>query len=142
MHNWVVRPFGFAFALVLVGCVVHEARPAFRSAVVIGDRGITVPLPPPSFIDAPRQAVAIEGSLTGDAITTDFVVHIADIMGETELAVELPTNATNFAASAEIDLSANCLEFAVENHEGARSEPSLYHVEIVDATSLRVVEGC
>ena len=75
-------------ALALAGCVAPDARPAFRAGVVIDDRGIVVPLPPPSFFDSPIQEVDVQGSIIGDDPIADVTVTIASTMPITKLARE------------------------------------------------------
>jgi hypothetical protein len=127
----------------LVACGVHEAKPSFRSSVWIGDRGISVPLPPPSFFEAPHQEVEVAGEVQhGNDLASGTQVHIVDNEGETEIQVPLPDGESTFVATFELDLSNNCLEVWLVAPDGSESERSLYSTRIVAADEIEVVEGC
>lgn len=135
------------FALtVLVGasaCASHEASPAFRRALVFDDRGISVPLPPPSLIDEPEQEVDVHGTIEGDPIAAGTRVHVEDTEGDAMGEVELAKGATSFGVSGlVVDLRRHCLEVWLETPDGRDSEPTYVRAHIVDAKTLATSEGC
>lgn len=135
-----------ACALVMLslglGCAVHDPRPAFRYAVSIGDRGISVPLPPPSLLDEPKQEVEVSGEVDAQGeVAAGTVVHIVDLEGRDAVEVELPEGERSFAALMDIDLTANCLETWVDGPDG-ESERRHFRAELEDARTIVVVEGC
>jgi hypothetical protein len=127
----------------LAACGVHEAKPSFRSSVRIGDRGISVPLPPPSFWEAPHQEVEVQGEVQhGEGLAAGTEVHILDNEGDAEIQVRLAEGESTFVATFELDLSNNCLEVWLVAPDGSEGERSLYSTRIVAADQIEVVEGC
>lgn len=129
----------------LGACATHEPQPAFRASVLIDDRGISIPLPPPSLVDDPEQEVDVEGEVVGATSSLDgFVVRIVDHVGGADLDVPLEEGSHGFHGSGLlIDLTDNCLEVWLEDaggHEGERTE---VHA-IIDASgqAVEVVDGC
>lgn len=137
---------GFLLAtLCMPACVVHEAEPAFRASVLIDDRGISIPLPPPSLIDEPEQEVEVQGEVVGlDEGATGLVVRIVDSTGGAELDVPLEDGSSTFhGAGLTIDLSDNCLELWLVDTDGREGEHSEYEAVIDESDgSVTVVEGC
>lgn len=131
-------------ALAVVACATHEPRPAFRRGVLIDDRGISVPLPPPSLIDAPKVDVEVEGSLPGaDALTLGTVIHLDDIEGDARVTADIDVTTAAFAIDdVTIDLTANCLELWLEAPDGRESERTLVHAEIDGDDGVVTVPGC
>lgn len=131
-----------------LGCVAHSARPAFRASVWIGDRGISIPLPPPSILEAPRQRVDVQGEVVAeDEIGHDLVAHVVDLRGDAAVALDLAAGDTAFVVEGvSIDLTDNCLELWLEGEGGVQSEHSLYSAAVVvDAAGsegIVVVQGC
>lgn len=126
-----------------MGCAVHEPVAAFRSTVFIDDRGISVPLPPPSLTAAPVQEVEVEGEIgDADAIETGAVVHAREVNTGVEVVVELEADASGFVASLELDLSDSCLELWVEQPNGRDGAPRTYSTSITVDDEIEVVEGC
>jgi hypothetical protein len=146
-----LRPVRSAFAgfvlstLGLVACAAHEAEPAFRASVLIGDRGISIPLPPPSLVDEPEQDVDVEGEVLGAGEAAGgLVVRIVDQAGGAELDVPLVDGSTAFHGEGlAIDLSDNCLELWLVDADGRGGERTQY-TAIIDASgqSIEAVEGC
>lgn len=126
---------GAALALCgsLVGCVAHPARPAFRASVFIGDRGISIPLPPPSILKAPKQKVDVDAEIVGDeAVAVDLLAHVVDLHGDAEVSVEVPAGQTGFLAEGlEIDLTDNCLDVWLAGVDGGEGEHALYTASVV-----------
>lgn len=126
-----------------VGCATHEPVSAFRSTVFIDDRGISVPLPPPSLTAEPVQEVEIEGEIgDADAIENGAVVHAREVNSGAEVVIELDSDASGFVAQLEFDLSDNCLEFWVEQADGEDGTPRSYSASITVDDEIEVVEGC
>jgi hypothetical protein len=129
----------------LLACVSHDPEPAFRASVLIGDRGISIPLPPPSLVDAPEQEVDVEGEVLGVHEHVDgLVVRIVDHAGGAELDVPLVDGSTAFHAEGlAIDLSDNCLELWLVDADGREGERAQYRA-LIDATgqAIEVSEGC
>jgi hypothetical protein len=127
----------------LTACAVHEARPAFRSTVWIGDRGISVPLPPPSFYEAPHQEVEVEGQVqNADDLAAGTEIHIVDNVGDADIVVPLQQGESSFVGRLELDLSDSCLEVWLVGPDGAEGDRSLYSTRIVSVDEIEVVEGC
>ncbi len=127
-----------------VACATHEAKPAFRAGVFIGDRGISIPLPPPSLFDSPQQKVDVEGDVIGADATNGLIVVITDNAGAAETEVPLESGMTAFHAEGlAIDLTDNCLELWVETAEGQQGDHHLYRAVIAaSGESVEVEEGC
>lgn len=146
-----------ARGLLLVGvvlgtaCAQHEASSAFRRTVFVGDRGISVPLPPPSLIDAPKQDVDVHADALGDdPVLAGTVAHVEDAMGESADELELAADAHAFVIEGlSIDLTQNCLELWLVAPDGRESQHVLVHAVIVpdddDADALETIStvpGC
>jgi hypothetical protein len=124
-------------------CAIHEPRTVFRSGVIIHDRGISVPLPPPSLLDAPKQDVEVEGQVIGDeAVPDGTIVHVVDSIGGGETQAVLESAATHFVTEIFVDLQDNCLELWLETPDGATSQPASFHTVIGDDETITVVQGC
>ena len=137
---------GFVLAtLCLGGCVSHSPEPAFRAAVLIDDRGISIPLPPPSLVDEPEQDVDVDGEVIGlPDDPTGLMVRIVDSAGGAELEVPLADGAATFHGEGlAIDLSDNCIELWLVDADGHEGERAQYRA-IIDASgqSIEVAEGC
>jgi hypothetical protein len=135
---------GFVLSALLAGCVVHDPEPAFRAAVFIGDRGISIPLPPPSLVDDPEQEVDVEGEVIGlDDEVDGLVVRIVDQAGGAELEATLTESSTFRAEGLPIDLSDNCIELWLVDAEGREGERVQYQALIDESgQSIEVSEGC
>jgi hypothetical protein len=133
-----------AVLAVLAACTVHEPRPAFRRGVFIDDRGISVPLPPPSLADAPKQDVDVEGQLPGeDPLEPGTILHIEDLDGTSATQTEVDVAHEGFIVEAfYIDLTANCLELWLETPDGRESERVQVHAVIVGEQEIRTEAGC
>jgi len=128
-----------SMVVALVGCNDPVPVQAHRSAVVIGDRGISIPLPPPSVLEAPQQEVEVHGQLDG-AVPDGAEVRIVDTEGGAEASV--PAEGGAFTASLEVDLSSACLEAWVIDADGSEGERRYYSTRIEPDDSILVVEGC
>lgn len=129
---------------VLVGaaaCATHEAKPAFRRGLAFGDRGISVPLPPPSLIDVP---VEVDGTTEGkDPVIAGTKLVIEDIEGDAYAELTLDAGATTFhVKDLEVDLDAHCFEAWLETPDGRESKHFLIHGVLVDDETFETVEGC
>lgn len=139
---------GLVAALGWAGCASHEARPAFRRGVLIDDRGISVPLPPPSLVDHPKVEVAIAGSVPGeDELVPGTQVHVEDLDGSARASAPVDMAAESFALEGlAIDLTANCLELWLEAPDGRESDRTHVHAAIVEAeggaAEVHAVLGC
>ncbi len=128
----------------VVGCAQHEAEPAFRASVLIDDRGISIPLPPPSLIDEPKQDVEVEGEVVGLAAPQGVSVVIIDNAGDAEAEIPLASDDGAFRASGlSIDLTDNCLELWLESADGEQGEHQQYRA-VIDASGqgIDVIDGC
>lgn len=112
---------------------------AYRSAVLIGDRGISIPLPPPSVLAAPEQQVEVHGEVDRD-VGEGAEVRIVDTAGGDEASV--PADGLSFTATLEVDLTQTCLEAWVVDPDGDPGEHRFYSTSIEDDDSIRVVAGC
>ncbi len=140
----------------LAGCASHDLYSfSFRKAeLTLGDRGIAIPVPPPSLRDAPVQ----ESEVTVDV---DYILdEPAQPPQDTEAAVELwvrdrvggavasalapaPPPGTVTVEGLVLDHTRNCLELWLEVDGGARSEVTVVHTVIDDDdVSVRVEPGC
>ena len=128
-----------ALGLLAAGCNDHAPVQAHRSAVLIGDRGISIPLPPPSVLQAPQQTVEVHGDLDG-SIGEGAEVRIIDNDGGDEASV--PAEAGHFTAELDLDLTSACLEAWVVNAEGAEGERRFYSTRIESDDTILVVAGC
>ncbi len=139
---------GLVAVLGSVGCASHEARPAFRRGVLIDDRGISVPLPPPSLVDHPKVEVAIAGSVPGeDELVSGTQVHLEDLDGAARASAPVDDAAEAFVfEGVTIDLTANCLELWLEAPDGRESDRTHVHAAIVEvdggAPEVHAVLGC
>ncbi|HWB76234.1 MAG TPA: hypothetical protein VG755_14790 [Nannocystaceae bacterium] len=127
---------------VLVGaaaCATHEARPAFRRGLAFGDRGISVPLPPPSLVEA-----EVEGTTEGkDPIVAGTKLVIEDIEGTASAELTLDAGESSFKVEKlEIRIDHHCFEAWLETPDGRESEHFFIHGVLVDANTFETVEGC
>ena len=124
-------------------CAFHEPRTVFRSGVFIGERGISVPLPPPSLLVAPQQEVEVEGQVTGDdPVPTGTIAHVVDNVGGAEGTATLSSGATGFVTELFVDLQNNCLEVWLETPDGATTQPAMFHTVLGDDDTIIVLAGC
>jgi len=140
-----------AGVLLASACARHDAEPAFRRSVSIGDRGISVPLPPPSLTAEPVQDVDVEAHAVGDdPVLAGTMVHVEDVMGEGVAELELAADVEQFVVEElRVDLRANCLELWLVAPDGRESEHVLVHAEIVaddddedELESVATIPGC
>ena len=130
--------------LAFAGCAQHESRPAFRTSLRISDRGISIPLPPPSLLEEPNQAVDVEGEIVGeDALSTAAVAHVMDLQGGEALSVDVPAGADSFVAQGlPVDLTDNCLELWLSTDDGD-SEHAFYSATVAeDGATIVVSPDC
>lgn len=129
----------FVFGVLAAGCNDPAPVSAHRSAVLIGDRGISIPLPPPSVLQAPQQEVEVEGALEGN-VDEGAEVRIVDTAGGDEASVS--PDGASFTATLELDLTDACLETWVVDADGVESERRSYSTQVEADDSIRVVLGC
>jgi len=143
-------------AAALVGCASHDLYSfSFRKAeLTLGDRGIAIPVPPPSLTDAPVQESNV-------IVDVDYTLdEPADPPQDADPTVELwvrdrvggavasalapaPPPGTVTVEGLVLDHTRNCLELWLEVDGGARSEVTLVHTVIDDDdVSVRVEPGC
>jgi hypothetical protein len=128
---------------VLAACATHDGRPAFRAALAIGERGISVPLPPPSLRDAPRQKIDVHATVVGDEVPAEAKAWVVDLRGEAEAIVPLHGAAEFSADGLVVDLEDNCLELWIEDEDGSEGEHSFFSAAIAyDDVHVTVVDGC
>ena len=136
-----VSLFSVVVGVLSAGCNDPAPVQAHRSAVLIGDRGISIPLPPPSVLQAPQQEVEVHGELaTAGGLTGEAEVRIVDVEGGDEASV--PVEGGTFTAVLEVDLSAACLEAWVVDGDGSEGERRFYSTRIEADETIRVLEGC
>jgi hypothetical protein len=129
----------------VAGCARHDAQPAFRSSLRISDRGISIPLPPPSLLEEPNQAVDIEGEVVGDdPLGEGTAAHVIELEGSQELSVELDEGAEAFVMRGlPVDLLDNCIELWLEQADGAQSEHAFYTASVAaDGVTVLVTPDC
>jgi len=147
MNRTLARAAVAGLLLSAIGCATHDARPAFRASVFIDDRGISIPLPPPSVLADPEQDVDVEGSIVGDApIESGTVVRLMDLQGDADATVELDEGTTSFLVTeVPVNLSDNCLEMWLESADGEEGEHSHFSATVVvdgETESIVVESGC
>ncbi|MCR9166244.1 MAG: hypothetical protein ACE37F_26640 [Nannocystaceae bacterium] len=128
-----------ALGLLAGGCNDHAPVQAHRSAVLIGDRGISIPLPPPSVLEAPQQTVEVHGQLDG-LVGEGAEVRIVDNEGGDGASV--PAEDGGFTAQLELDLSRACLEAWAVHSDGTEGERRFYSTKIEAGDAILVVAGC
>lgn len=141
------RPLALAALLGVGACASHDAEPAFRASVLIGDRGISIPLPPPSLRDEPEQEVEVSGSAVGLTDTAgDLTVQVYDQVSGESVSAALTEGEAFVATGLTIDLTDNCLELWLEDLDGNEGEHLLYSAQIESqpdgSDAVVVVEGC
>ncbi len=132
-----------------LACAVHQAY-GFRAAeITIGDRGISIPVPPPSLTDEPIQDSTVEGvadfELGDDSSAGGLVsLRLRDTVSGAEAATPLTSGAMDFQLDGvRIDHSDNCLELWLEAPDGAKSDVVRYHTVIqADDQTVQVEPGC
>lgn len=138
-----LRLAAFGLLGTLAACAVHEPVPVFRAGVFLGDRGISVPLPPPSLLDSPEQEVEVAGEVQSDEpLAVGSVVLVLDVRSGAETSYALDEDDGSFAVVLPLDLRDHCLELWVEDPEGLQSPRSQYQAIIVDETTLQVQGDC
>jgi hypothetical protein len=135
---------GLVAALGWAGCASHEPRAAFRRGVLIDDRGISVPLPPPSLVDAPLVEVEVHGEVPGeDELVLGTRIHLEDLDGTARVSAEVDPAGESFVLEQiPIDLTANCLELWLEAPDGRESGRSHVHATIAAEHDVVTVLGC
>jgi hypothetical protein len=141
-----LRPIA-ALALLVVGssaCATHDASPAFRRSVFVDDRGISVPLPPPSYYEVPEQEVDLHGVTEGsDPIVEGTTLHAEDIDGQAAGEVVLAAGATDFTVEGlDIDLRTHCFEIWLETPDGRETTHAFVRAHITGPKTLETTPGC
>lgn len=149
--------FGVLTGALLVaasGCATHDVYSfSFRKAeVTIGERGIAIPVPPPSLTDAPVQPsnVDVDVDYELEAAATDedapmVELHVRDRIGGEHAVVDVEASVPQIVRveGLVLDHSRNCLEVWLETDDGARSDAAYFHTVIEsDDVSVRVEAGC
>ena len=135
-------------ALALVGtlafaaCAQHDVRPAFRSGVFIDDRGISVPLPPPSLFEAPKQSVDVDVEVDGEDLPAGTELTIVDNEGDAERTIIIDDEESITLEGLEIDLTSNCLELWLTDGD-RESDHALFQATIgEDDQTVETQQGC
>ncbi len=129
----------FALGILAGGCNDPEPVQAFRTTVFIGERGISIPLPPPSLAAEPQQEVEVQGIVDGD-VEPGSEVRLVDTAGGDETVAEIEED--SFAATLELDLSAGCIEAWLVASDGSQGEHRFFSTVISDDDTVEVREGC
>lgn len=128
--------------LALSACARHDVRPAFRSGVFIDGRGISVPLPPPSLFEAPKQSVDVDVEVDGEDLPGGTELTIVDNEGDAERTVVLDDEASVTLEGLEIDLTSNCLELWLTDGD-RESDHALFQATIgEDDQTVETQQGC
>ncbi len=114
----------------------------------IDERGISVPVPPPSLTAEPKQFVEVRGTLginTPKAMTRAFLFEGTSARGYFVYADDV---GEFLFTGVELDLNDNCIEVWYEEPgaEGRKSEHSLF-IATIDADdqsvlTMQVASGC
>ena len=146
-----------AGTILVAGCVSHQPKAIGIRAIRIDDRGISIPVPPPSLHLQPRQSARIEGRVEfkqlaagseplGGTIELLELTHGARAtvpMGTVEVTAPGSAMSSFTVESLVIDHTDNCLEVWMVAEDGSTTEPVYYHTEILpDDQSVTTVEGC
>jgi len=126
----------------LCSCAVHPVVPAFRASLRVEQRGIFVPLPPPSLRATPEQEVVLDGTLEGELVADGSEVHLVDHFGEAAAVVELAPAQRNVVFAFHTNLADNCLELWVVSPTGELGMSTFVHTEIRSDTEVVIVQGC
>jgi hypothetical protein len=160
--RWLRRTAGalglLAFFATAGACAVHEARPTVLYRIGIGDRGITLPLPPPSLTGAPVQPLQVSGEL---AIASADRNEDADAPAPTPSAVVVyerssdrlvraqpqagPSGSWSFVGELPaVDLRDHCFELWIEDAAGDVISDLAYAQAVIepDDRSIRTVSAC
>jgi hypothetical protein len=113
----------------------------------ISQRGISVPVPPPSLTLMPVQRVDIEGEIDGNAEVEGTRVFLRETRRGVQGQYVLPEpDRTFFFEGVEVDLTDNCIEVWTEDTEAKSSLHSFFIASIdVDDQSVVTVQllgGC
>jgi hypothetical protein len=132
--------------LAVAACNPHDVY-GFRSGLWVGDRGIAIPVPPPSLTDAPVQVSRVEGGFdvtAQEGASPPVVVELKDLASGAEASVEVDKLAGDFViGEIVLDHTDNCLEFRIVLPDGRASDVEQYHTVIeADDRTVRVVDGC
>ncbi|MEM6296085.1 MAG: hypothetical protein AAGA54_32730 [Myxococcota bacterium] len=130
----------FLLPLLAAACNDHEPVQAFRSAVLIGDRGISIPLPPPSVLQAPQQEVEVQGAVEG-VLPAGAEVRLVDNEGGDETAAEVGAEG-GFSATLEVNLTNSCIEAWTVDEDGNAGERRFFSTRVEADDSILVVDGC
>lgn len=140
------RAIALGVLLGVGACATHEVEPAFRASVLIDDRGISVPLPPPSLVDEPQQDVEVQGEVVGlEGDASGLVVRILDNVSGSELEATLDADDMFRVEGLGIDLTDNCIEAWLEDDGGAEGQHRRFEASIsASGQEVEVVEvdGC
>ncbi len=141
-------------AVSLAACAGHDLYSfSFRKAELsIGERGIAIPVPPPSLTDQPVQesdvVVDVDFAIETDAdvdLEPEVRLHVRDRVGGAHGVVDLDASGpqTVLVEGLVLDHSRNCLEVWLAADDGSVSQSRRYHTTIEpDDTTVRVDPGC
>jgi hypothetical protein len=127
-----------------LACAAHPGEPVMRSGIFIPERGIAVPVPPPSLTSEPEVDADICGEIVEIGFDDGTEVHLYDSESGYEADVPAISEGYPFEDTAHdfcfegvpVDLTANCLEFWTDE-----IEPVRYRL-VIDGETVGVREGC
>jgi hypothetical protein len=143
--------FLVAAAMTVAACGAGNAsgEPAVKPRLYITDRGIGVPVPPPSLKDDPKVEAQIWGDITVDFVTGDTVHLLETVSGfETDVAADSQSCDAEDAIEdpcdflfegVEVDLTDNCLELWLADDADAISAYRAAIEEEDDGTEFPVM---
>jgi len=97
----------------------------------IGERGISVPVPPPSLQLMPVQFVDIEGKIGATEGGPGVRVFLEEIQGGMAGQFDTPeADGSFFFEGVELDLTDNCIDVWTEDDDGQESVHSYFRASI------------
>lgn len=141
-HRGVRRPFILALIalLPLAGCggepIFLRDGPDFR--------GITVPLPPPSFVDDPLVDVDLEGQFGPGRGGPGSRVYVQETVTELGYFIDIVDDDPEFVVpDVTVDVTNNCLRtWYVDGQDAVESTDRFYRVTVETDPELCAAETC
>jgi len=146
-----------AARLATVACLLHlvfgtgcNAHPivGYDDGPQITEKGISVPVPPPSLTAAPVQEVDIEGQLASYEPEPGTVVFLQNAYSDLNYFVEAQPDGGFLFEGVELDLTENCLELWSEEPGpyGEMSVHSFFRASIAEddqsVITTQFFDGC
>ena len=105
-------------------------------------RGITVPLPPPSFRDVATLRIEVEGTLPGGQRDPDAIAYLYDVVGERGyFTVVEPNGRSFFVRDVLVDPLDNCFASYVEIN-GEETDATFFEVVLRDGDEACSDSSC